>query len=68
MISYIPAVYCAKCGKRVADVMRLHTKNERFVRVRCHGAVQHIGFADNPDEQVTLWEGAPNSPPSQGSN
>jgi hypothetical protein len=56
MISFIPAVYCVKCNKRITDVMRLHTKDERFVRVRCHGQEVRIGFADNPDVQVKLWE------------
>ena len=56
MISYIPAVYCAKCNKTVADVMRLHTKNERFIRVRCHGREVLIGFIDNPNVQVKLWK------------
>jgi len=55
VISYISAVYCAKCGKTVTDVMRLHTKNERFIRVRCHGQEERIGFVDSPDVQVKLW-------------
>jgi hypothetical protein len=57
MISFIPAVYCVKCNKRITDVMRLHTKTERFVRVRCHGQEERISFVDSPDEQVKLWEG-----------
>ena len=61
VISFIPAVYCAKCNKRVADVMRLHTKSERFIRVRCHGQEERIGFVDSPDVQVRLWDDEQNS-------
>jgi hypothetical protein len=55
VISFIPIVYCAKCNKTVTDVMRLHTKTERFVRVRCHGQEERIGFVDKPEERVELW-------------
>lgn len=58
--AYIPTVICATCNKTLpygaATVMRVHSKDERYIRVRCHGQEQKIGFADQPQQTVTLWQ------------
>jgi hypothetical protein len=56
MIAYIPDIRCAKCNKPVLDVMRLQDGNRRYLRVRCHGKEERIGFAASPKEVVTLWQ------------
>jgi hypothetical protein len=56
-LAFIPQVYCAKCHKVVTDVMRLSDNKTRWIRVRCHGQEQKIGFVFSPQERVELWQG-----------
>jgi hypothetical protein len=62
VVSYIPAVFCAKCGKSVpgAQVKRRlagarGNAQERFVEVSCHGEVTRVAFVDAPGQEVTAW-------------
>ena len=59
MISYIPHVTCGKCNKEVTDVQRLGDGRDRWVRVRCHKQEARIGFVDDPDARIVLWQEPP---------
>jgi hypothetical protein len=43
---YFPIVRCAKCGKRVERLQRIHDAKtkRRFIRVWCHGERTDVDF------------------------
>jgi ribosomal protein S26 len=62
MISYIPVVHCAKCGKTVpADHVKRRMSGargnaqDRYVEASCHGEVARVAFVDKPGREVTAW-------------
>ncbi len=60
MSAYIPVVHCATCQKDLpygaATVMRVENDRNRYIKVRCHGQEQRIGFTDQPGQRVVLWQ------------
>jgi RNase P subunit RPR2 len=60
MPAYIPTVFCETCGKELpygaSTVMRVQDKEQRYIRVRCHGEELRIDFADVPGKRVVAWQ------------
>jgi hypothetical protein len=55
-IAYIPTVYCICCSCPVVPDRHHDIKSgRRLLRARCHGALEVLDFASEPDQWVPMW-------------
>jgi hypothetical protein len=55
---YLPRVMCAKCGKVVPSVQRVHDPitHRRYVRATCHGRAAELPFVDEPWKELLAFK------------
>lgn len=63
VLAYMPKqIICGKCKRPVEKAIRRQIKKQRFIEVHCHRQMTRVGFASDPNQQVTAWPSAPPTP------